>query len=161
MADNIFKGILKGKSVIAGIGNIMRADDGFGPALIEKLRAYQSGRFLFVDAGSAPENYTRTIANFSPQTILLVDAVHLNKPAGAYEVLKEEDILKTGFTTHDMSSRMFIEYLHEQTKANIYLLGVQPQTLVFGQEMSLVMEQALNLLSLLLIEVIQKERLHA
>jgi len=36
---NIFKNILKGKVVILGIGNTLRRDDGFGPALIERLSA--------------------------------------------------------------------------------------------------------------------------
>ena len=34
----MLKDILKGKVVIVGIGNTLKGDDGFGPAVIEQLR---------------------------------------------------------------------------------------------------------------------------
>ena len=67
---------------------------------------------------------------------MLVDAAHLDLPTGDYRVLKAEDIIKSGFTTHDISPRMFIEYLENRTKAKIFLLGVQPEKISLGSEMS-------------------------
>ena len=131
----IFMYILKGKVVIVGIGNIMKGDDGFGPELIKRLKG--KIKAVCIDAGPAPENYTKTIAKESPDTILLVDAADLHLPSGRYEILKREDILKSGFTTHDISPRMFIEYLESQTGAKIFLLGVQPQNISLGDELEL------------------------
>lgn len=128
------KDILKGKTVIVGIGNTLRRDDGIGPALIKKL----TGRVkaICLDAGMAPENYTGKIAKGKPDTILLVDALHLDRAPGEYELLKKDDILNSGFSTHDLSPKMFIEYLENNTSADIYMLGVQPKSVSFGEEMS-------------------------
>lgn len=132
--ENIFTSILKGKVVIVGIGNIIRGDDGFGPALIEKLK--NTAGVVCLDAGTAPENYLGKIVGENPDTILIVDAVCLDKNPGEYEILRGNDIEKYGFTTHDISPKMFIEYLQSQTKANIYMLGIQPENVSFGQGLS-------------------------
>lgn len=129
-----FAGILKGKVVLIGIGNILRADDGIGPLLIQKIEGKVTA--VCIDAGNAPESYTGKIIKESPDTIVIIDAIHLDRPPGEYEILEKSDIVKSGFTTHDISPSMFIEYLESQTKADIYLLGIQPENLTMGEEMS-------------------------
>ena len=148
--ENIFLPILRGKTVIVGIGNPLRGDDGFGPALIKELEGKND--FICIDAGSAPENYVGRIIKANPETILLVDAVHLDLPPGQYRILQAADILKCGFTTHDMSSRMLIEYLKNQTNADICLLGVQPQQVSLGEPMSEWVTETLNEVKMLLEE---------
>lgn len=128
------KEIFKGKVVIVGVGNILRGDDAFGPALIEKLK--DNIKEVCIDAGSAPENYLGKIVKENPDTIIIVDVVHLGLKIGEYEILKKNDIIKSGFTTHDLSPVMFIEYLERQTEADIHMIAVQPGSVVFGQEMS-------------------------
>ena len=125
---------LKGKVVIVGIGNVMKGDDGFGPALVEELRAGLN--VPCIAAGSAPENYVGVIAKENPDTVLLCDAAHLGKDAGQYDILEEKEIIKSGFTTHDLSAGMFIEYLKKRTGANIYLFGIQPENITLGSDMS-------------------------
>jgi hydrogenase 3 maturation protease len=146
--------ILKGKVVLVGIGNPLRGDDGFGPALIERLQGQVHA--VCLDVGSSPESYTGKIVREKPETLLLIDAVHLAKGPGTFEVLEKSEILKTGFTTHDLSPSLFIEYLESQTPAAIYLLGVQPETVELGAEMSSAVMQTLEKLVSIL-----KEALHA
>ncbi|MFH1458822.1 MAG: hydrogenase maturation peptidase HycI [Candidatus Omnitrophota bacterium] len=124
----------KGKVVIIGIGNLLRADDGFGPALIELIQGRLDA--VCIDAGTAPENYIGKIAKLKPETVLIVDAVELNSEAGTYAILRKSDIIKSGFTTHDISPSMFIEYLEKETNADIFMLGVQPENIRLGEEMS-------------------------
>ena len=140
--ENIFKNIFKGKVVIVGIGNILRGDDGFGPALIKEIK--DSQKITCLDAGSAPENYTGKIIKEKPDTILIVDAVHLGRNAGEYDILKSSEIIKSGFTTHDLSPRMFLDYLEKETNANIYLLGIQPQNISLGEKMSTPVKKTLE-----------------
>lgn len=139
------------KIVIVGIGNVLRADDGFGPALIENIKG--KVKAVCFDAGTAPENYAGKIVKENPDIILIVDAVHLDLEAGDYCLLKKSDIVKCGFTTHDTSPHMFIEFLENQTKADIYLLGVQPQRVDFGEEMTQKVKQTLLEISNLITEV--------
>ena len=146
------KDILKGKIVIIGIGNIIRGDDGFGPLLIEKIK--DEAKVICLDGGTAPENYLGKIAKEDPDTLLIVDAVHLGKKPGEYEILRREDIVKCGFTTHDISPVMFIEYLTKETKASIYMLGVQPLSIELGSEISKKLGVALDEVSGKILEVV-------
>jgi len=143
MQNNInFQLLLKGNVVILGIGHPLRGDDALGPCLVKRLQGHMDA--LCIDAGSAPENYLGKIIKASPDVILLVDAVDFHQEPGYYKILGQEEILKTGFTTHDLSPRMLIEYLTTQTKAQIYLLGVQPKDLELGQELSWPIQKVLT-----------------
>jgi hydrogenase 3 maturation protease len=139
-----FDNILRGKVVIVGIGNIMRGDDAFGPVFIQNITGKVDA--LCIDAGSAPENYAGKIAKQSPDTILLVDAVHMGIEPGGYKVLDKGEISETGFSTHDASPNMFIRFLENETDADIYLLAVQPKDVSFGSDMSMAVDKALNIL---------------
>ncbi|UCB57776.1 MAG: hydrogenase maturation peptidase HycI [Candidatus Omnitrophota bacterium] len=136
------KSILKGKVVIVGIGNTLRGDDGVGPVLIERLEAKVKARCI--DAGTTPENFSGKILKEKPDTILMVDALHLGLAPGEYQVLEKDEILKAGLTTHDISPRMFIDYLKSQSSADIYMLGIQPKKLSLGEGLSSPVEKALD-----------------
>lgn len=150
--NNVFCNLLRGKTAIIGIGNIMKADDGFGPVLVKRLE--NRVKALCIDAGTVPENYIGKIAKYDPRTILLVDAVNLNAPSGQYEILKAQDIIKSGFTTHDISPRMFMDYLSERTKADIYMLGLQPLSVTLGSEMSDNVKKAVGELTVMIEKVL-------
>lgn len=129
-----FKDILKGKVVIVGIGNIMRGDDGLGPMLIERLK--DSVKAVCIDSAIAPENYTGKIAKENPDTILIIDAVHLELAPGEYAIIEKNEIEVSGLTTHDISPKIFIDFLDNETSADIYMLGIQPKNVSFGDEIS-------------------------
>jgi hydrogenase 3 maturation protease len=147
---NIFTQILKGKVVFLGVGNILRSDDGFGPALIEKLKGNTEA--ICIDAGTAPENYAGKIIKEKPDTIVIFDAAHLDLAPGEFDILKKDEIVRSGFTTHDQSPSMFIEYLENETEADIYMLAVQPENVSFGEEMSDSVQKAIEEIALLLKE---------
>ncbi len=144
------KQIFKKRTVIVGIGNVLKADDGLGPQLINNLKG--KVRSLCIDAGSAPENFGGKIIKENPEVILLVDAVHLGLKPGACELLTKEEILQSGFSTHDLSPKMFIGYLESQTQAQIYLLGIQPQSVKFAEVISPQVQKALTELTNLIKE---------
>jgi len=134
--------ILKGKVVILGIGNRLRGDDGFGPALMDRLRG--KIRAACIDAGTVPESYAGKVARENPDTILLVDAAHLARAPGEFEILDKDAIAEVGFTTHDMSPRLVIAYLDKETGAAIYMLAVQPESVAFGEGLSPSVARALD-----------------
>ena len=150
--ENKFNDILKGKTVIVGIGNILRLDDAFGPALIEKLEGKVPA--VCIDAGSAPENYVGVIGREKPDTVLIVDAVYLGLKPGQYRILAADELSRAGLTTHDISPSMFIEYLKERTEADIYILGVQPVRVALGEGLSHKMKEALEEISKLIMETL-------
>jgi hydrogenase 3 maturation protease len=131
---NILKRIFKGRVVIVGVGNVLRSDDGFGPAFIKAIKG--KVKAVCFDAGTTPENYLGKIIAEKPDTILIVDALDLGLAPGGHQILKKADIVKNGFSTHNLSPHMCIEYLENRTAADIYMLGVQPETISFGEELS-------------------------
>jgi hydrogenase 3 maturation protease len=148
--ENIFLPVMRGKTVIVGIGNPLRGDDGFGPALIGRLQGKIN--LICIDAGNAPENYLGRIIKEEPDTVLLVDVAHLDLEPGQYQILQPPDILKCGLTTHDMSSRMLIDFLENQTQADIFMLAVQPKNISLGEEMSECLSKTLDEIELLIQE---------
>jgi hydrogenase 3 maturation protease len=147
---NPFIGLLKGKTVFVGVGNRLRGDDGLGPAMVQKLKG--SSDCPCIDAGEAPENHVGPIVREQPDTIVIIDAVHLNDEPGVYSILHEEDIARTGFSTHTLSPHLFIRRLRETANADILLLGVQPLDLKFGEHLSPPVERSVQELAILLSE---------
>jgi len=122
--------LLNGNVVYMGIGNILRGDDGIGSELAVRLA--EKG-FSAVDAGTVPENYVRTIARLCPDTIVIIDAVHLDAEPGSVELLEKSDIERgISFTTHSLSPVMVMERLEEETNASVFILAIQPERIEFG-----------------------------
>lgn len=143
-----------GRTVYLGIGNILRGDDGIGPRLAAKL----SGMGMkAVDAGTVPENHIRSMARLEPDTVIIIDAVHLERDPGSVELLEKEDIAGgTGFTTHTLSPVLVMERLEAETGAEVLLLAIQPRDLGFGVPMSREMEELLVTLP----EILARPRQH-
>ncbi len=140
---------LKGKIVIVGIGNTLRGDDGAGPELIKSLKfkvksLERNSQLCLIDVGAVPENFLQKIVGHKPDVILLVDAVNLGKPAGSVEIIEAENLKEESFSTHNASLKLTIEYLKKETKANIFLLGIQPKNIGFGKRMSPEVKKSIN-----------------
>lgn len=142
--------LLQGKTIIVGIGNILKGDDAFGPRLIERING--KIKAVCIDAGTAPENYAGKITKEDPDSVILVDAAHLDAEPGSYEILEKDELVKSGFTTHDLSPVMFIEFLEAGCKADIYMLAVQPETVDFGEEMTESVENTLEEITNIILE---------
>lgn len=128
--------------VIVGVGNRLRGDDGLGPSLIDRLK--ERGFAHCVDAGPAPENHVSAVLQKDPKTILLVDATHLGLPPGACRLLTQQDILRTGITTHDIPLPLLIDYMAERSGARILLLAIQPQHTTVGADLSPAVRRTLD-----------------
>lgn len=152
--QNELIGLLEGKVVIVGLGHVLRGDDGFGPVLVERLK--QEVDAVCIVAGSALENYLGKIVSENPDTILIIDAIDSHLKPGRWEILGKDDILKTGFTTHDLSPHMAIEFLEQASNAKILMLGVQAQNIKLGDPMSEPVVEALDH-----VEQLVQEAIHA
>ena len=126
----------------------------FLPVLAGSSITFEKGDMLWWDQANSTVNKASSFTwdtdepttrrKFAAMFAGIADAAHLDLQPGEYEILKKEEIAKTGFTTHDLSPVMFIEYLENQTEADIYMLAVQPERVGFGDEMSDKVKSALN-----------------
>jgi len=144
--------ILKGKTLILGIGNIMKGDDGAGPILISRLKGKTKANL--VNCEEVPENYTQPIIEAKPDKILIVDAADWNGPAGEIRLIDGEEINNMSFSTHDSSLQIFINYLKSHLpKVCIIIIGVQPKRRGFLDPLSPEVEKTVDELSHLLVKI--------
>ena len=152
---NGMKDVLKGKTVIVGLGNVLRGDDGLGPTLVERL-----GKRLdtpCIDAGGGLERYIGKIARENPETVLFIDAVHLGQEPGAFEFLEPDDLLKAGISTHDLSPGFMLDMFRRMIKGSILLLGVQPQNLSIGEGISGTVMKTLRVLEEKIVAAVKRQ----
>ena len=137
------------KLVILGIGNDLKGDDALGTFIVRNLNK-PSHKIVSIDGGIVPENFTGAIKKENPTHILLVDAVDMRKAPGSVRMVHKEEISKYSISTHSMPISFLINYLENGTGAKIALLGIQPQSMELGQEMTAeVKKSANNVLSML------------
>jgi len=124
---------IKGKTVVIGVGNIIKGDDGLGPKLIAMLKDRGVKAPLF-DCGTAPENYIFPILTTSCDTVIIVDAADLGLEPGQARVIGLERISTVSFSTHNPSPRLFTDLLKTgKEDMNIFLVAVQPKSMILGE----------------------------
>jgi hydrogenase 3 maturation protease len=142
---------IKGKVLLIGAGNMLRGDDGAGPALIALLEGKTEASLI--DAGEAPENYTGRIIAAAPDTIVFVDAADFGAQPGDVAVLEPEQISGCGISTHQMPLNVFFKYIRENCRADAFALGIQPAQIGFGDPMSPAVASSVEALANLLQDV--------
>jgi hydrogenase 3 maturation protease len=130
------------RGIIIGVGNDLKADDGVGPFIIEKLQNQISTNFELINASTVPENFINPIINARPDFVLIVDAALMSVEPGTIRLIDKDTIGGVAFSTHQLPLTFFIEYLHSQLKATILVLGIQPLTDEFGAPLSKPIEKA-------------------
>ena len=123
------------KVAILGCGSVLRCDDAAGTEIALRL-ADLSGRARAFAGYVAPENLTGEIKNFAPNLILVIDAIDLGIETGEVRLIEQADITGVSFSTHMLPLKIIVDYLHQETGAEIALLGIQSGNLEFMDEMS-------------------------
>ncbi|MBU1354976.1 MAG: hydrogenase maturation protease [Candidatus Edwardsbacteria bacterium] len=131
-----YLGSLNGDSLIIGVGNVLRGDDGFGPELVKNLSGRTKVNLL--DGGETPEDLLSQIVQLAPARLVIADAVALGGMPGDAALLESDQLGKRiAVSTHNLSLLMFIKYLKEKLpELDIKILGVQPRGIEFGKGLS-------------------------
>jgi hydrogenase 3 maturation protease len=122
------------KTVILGVGNMDRGDDGAGVAAAGRLKAALRGRgrarMRVLIGHETPENLTGEIRAFGPGLVLILDAADGARRPGAVFLVEKEKIADDGVSTHKISPAMLVCYLEESVGCRVLVLGIQPKTTV-------------------------------
>lgn len=119
---------------IVGIGNKLKADDGFGPEVVRKLKKMVKKNVLLINAGDVPENFLEEIVNFNPDKIFIIDTVEFQGKIGEVKSFDTDEIDFKSFSTHKNS--LFVDYLKKRLKCEIRLIGIKPKSTEFGKRMN-------------------------
>lgn len=127
-------GLVRGRVIVVGIGNELKADDGAGPAVVAGLRGRHAD--AVIDAGQAPENYVAPIRRAEPDTIILVDAADFGGAPGEVKTAGVEDVRGLMLGTHAAPLSMFMRVVAEETGAAVVLVAIQVKATELGGAMS-------------------------
>jgi hydrogenase 3 maturation protease len=117
-------------TVVVGVGNEQCGDDGAGSLLAQRLIDF--GVPDVIDGADVPENFTGDVKARTPQVILFVDVVDFGGQAGEVIVVKADQLSHERFSSHRPSLGLVANYLATETKAEVLLLGIQPQNTKIG-----------------------------
>ena len=123
------------KVLILGIGNVLKGDDGAGPAVCEKLKSAKLCAEV-MDAGTVPENYIGPIIKRSPENLLIVDATDFNASPGSIKMFEPGQLDSYAFTTHTLSPHLFVDMIKQEVDVEVYLIGIQPEHVELAQPLS-------------------------
>lgn len=123
------------KTLILGIGNVLKGDDGAGPAVCEQLKSLEICAEV-MDAGTVPENYIGPIIKRSPENLLIVDATDFGAAAGSIRMFDTGQLNSYAFTTHTLSPHLFVDMLKKEIDVEVYLVGIQPEHVELGKPLS-------------------------
>jgi hydrogenase 3 maturation protease len=132
--------MLRGRVVIACIGNELRADDGVGPLIARLLRP--SGSVTVVDCGETPENYLGVIVGHEPEKVLIIDAAYFGGRPGEVRIVRKSEIGGGGASTHDAILTLFANYIEARTGAEAFFIAIQPKSSEVGGRLSPEVEAA-------------------
>ncbi|HUT30237.1 MAG TPA: hydrogenase 3 maturation endopeptidase HyCI [Sedimentisphaerales bacterium] len=145
------------KTVIVGIGNTLKGDDGVGPLVCEQLRDADLSAEL-IDAGAVPENHIGKIIRKAPRNLIIIDAVDSGAPPGTISLFKMEQLSSGAFSTHAPSLRLFVDMIRAEIETEVYFVGVQPEHVRFGQPVSCRVGCAVESLKAVLTEIFSPEK---
>jgi len=134
---------------IVGVGNALRGDDAFGPAVIAALQP--SDRLRLFDVQAVPESFLVPIASSGASAVLFVDAADLGSEPGRVALLGADRLAEVDVSTHAISLSVVAEAIQGlargQTGRDLpcALLAAQPADLTTPDRLSPPMIAAVQL----------------
>jgi hydrogenase 3 maturation protease len=130
----VFGKLNPAETVIVGIGNTLKGDDGAGPQVCSILKGKISAEVI--DAGTTPENYIAKIVKISPKKLLIIDAVDFGATPGTVKIFSMDDLRQLTLSTHCLSPHLSIEAIKSEINVDVIFIGIQPAHLQFGHGLS-------------------------
>ena len=132
------------KILFVGIGNLLKKDDGVGVYISSGLINRRNIEALTVEVSL--ENYIGKINRIDPDILVLIDCVEMGSVPGTSKLISVSQLHDLTFNTHNISLKRISEFF----KMPVYLLGIQPKKIDFGENISyLVMEEAEKIINII------------
>lgn len=122
--------------LIAGVGNILFGDDGFGPEVIQYLKSHYSipENVCLADAGTGIRKilFTISLSEIQPKIIVIIDAVDKGKKPGEIfdiplDEIPEEKI--DDFSIHQVPSSNLLKELQDLCHVKVIIKVCQIQSI--------------------------------
>jgi hydrogenase 3 maturation protease len=133
--ENILK--RKNKNILfAGVGNVLRSDDGVGVYIVSNIEDRDNISTLLVEVSI--ENYIDKINSLSPDILIISDCLDFNREPGYADIIPVEQTKEFTISSHNISLKRVSEFL----KMEVYVLGVQPADLRVSEHLTPVVRES-------------------
>lgn len=140
-----------GLTLVITIGNNLRSDDGVGPYIAGKISSPRKN-IIVMNAGDRPENIIDSAVESRPSQTIIIDAADFGGLPGEMRIIPEYAIPDKPLSTHSFPLRIISRLLAEDTGSEVFFLGIQPESMAFGEGLSLKVmraaEEVIKLISL-------------
>ena len=143
----------RGRVCFVGLGNPGYGDDAFGVQLATQLM--ERGLHHVVVAGATPERCLGRVIAGTFDHVVFLDAVEFGADVGSLVVLNAREIA-TRFpqvSTHKISLEVLAKWIASQSRAQAWMLGVQPQSIKEGIAISEVVQRSVEIVRDLLLDI--------
>ena len=137
------------KILIAGIGNKLMGDDGFGPKVIEELAKLQlPSEVDVVDYGTSAFKVLFDLENYD--LVIFVDAIDGERQPGEVFIVKpyldevKEPFLRISLHEVEVEKLLKIAKVLKVLPSEVIIVGCQPKILSSGLKMSSEVEEAVK-----------------
>lgn len=149
MSEDLYEELcrgLNGRVCLVGIGNGDLGDDGFGLRLAEALRGTTDAEVVL--AGTTPERWVGRLAGSGFDNVVFLDAVDVAGPPGTAVFMDAAEVEASfpQMSTHKFSLGTLARLIRMQGDTRVWLLGVQPASLVQGTGLTRVVTASLEAL---------------
>jgi hydrogenase maturation protease len=99
-----------------------------------------------IDCADTPENFVEPVAKLRPGRILVIDCCDFGAEAGEFRLFSRQELEELSYgllSTHTLPLSLTVELLSVETGATIELLGIQPERIEFGADLSPSVQAAL------------------
>ena len=122
--------------LIAGLGNLLLMDDGVGVHAVRALLADPIEGALVVEVGTAVFDALRLVE--AARTVIALDAVQAGGAPGTIYEMQPDLSRGTKIETslHELDLRSLFEFLPMEDRPELIVLGVEPERIEAGLELS-------------------------
>lgn len=131
------------KILIAGLGNVLLRDDGIGVHAVRKIAEDPPPGAVAVEVGTAVLDALHLIEE--AERVIAIDAVEAGgAPGTVYSFSIEDAEARSGpVSLHELSLREAMGLLGDRPAPPITIVGVEPEIIDYGMELSPVVEATL------------------
>lgn len=124
-----------GITLVITVGNPLRSDDGVGPYIAGNISSPKKN-IIVMNAGDRPENIHDRAVEAKPAKTIIVDAADFGGVPGEMRLIPEHSIPDNPLSTHSFPLRIVARLLAEDTGSEVFFLGIQPESMAFGEALS-------------------------
>lgn len=131
--DQIIPDCYRKEVLVLGCGNVLFGDDGFGPAVAQRLQAEgrlpASAEALDVGTGVREILFTLLLSPARPRRVIIVDSANIGAAPGAIASLRPEQLpaaKAVDFSLHQTPTAHLLKELANGGGVDVVILAVQP-----------------------------------